>query len=342
MQHGPVHTILRRCAIVACLAGLMSGDTAEAQVTWVLDGTTNIGGHATTVVGSPTVVATPFGSGLRFDGNDGLIVNTNPLAGATAFTMEMLLRPDVNESVTLDEPRILHIQSTTPPPVNDHRALLEGRIQGNQWYVDGFLRAPAAGNPSTIASLALINPAQLHAANRWYSFALVYDGAELRVYLNNTLELSGPIAITSLATGQTSIGMRHSRERFFSGDIAKVRFTPAALTADALLSSRLPGDFNGDYYSPAGGIDGRDLMTWQEQYGGAGPFLPTGLNADGDNDGDVDGTDWLIWQRNLGPSSAVVSAAEPAGLAPIVTALAGGLLQAQRNKKRRQVGPGGA
>ena len=68
---------------------------APAQVTWNVDNTTNIGGNAvTTIVGSPTVVSTPFGDGLKFDGNDGVIVNANPIAGAANFTIEMLFRPD--------------------------------------------------------------------------------------------------------------------------------------------------------------------------------------------------------------------------------------------------------
>jgi hypothetical protein len=41
----------------------------------------------TAVVGSPTVVSTPLGDALRFDGNDGVIVNANPIAWAANFTI---------------------------------------------------------------------------------------------------------------------------------------------------------------------------------------------------------------------------------------------------------------
>lgn len=72
-----------RVLFLAALAGLTP--PAAAQTTWDIDNTTSIGGVAVVdVVGSPTVVPTPFGDGLRFDGNDGLIVDANPIAGAAA------------------------------------------------------------------------------------------------------------------------------------------------------------------------------------------------------------------------------------------------------------------
>jgi hypothetical protein len=275
------------------------------QVTWNIDNLASIGGHATTVIGSPIIVSSPFGAALRFDGNDGLIVNASPIAGATSFTMEMLLRPDANDGPVLDQPRILHVQTSAP---NDHRAILEGRIDGDQWYLDGFLRAPNASNPSTIGSLALIDANKLHPVNQWYSYAMVYDGSELQIYLNGELELSGPIALLPLAMGQTSIGMRYNQVNFFSGDISRLRFTSSALPADQLLSARLPGDFNGDYYTVGGGIDDADLAIWQAGYG---------LDAlgDADGDGDTDGRDFVIWQRNFSPGSNLtssISVPEPA------------------------------
>jgi hypothetical protein len=313
------HSVHWALVIVACFGlGSASSRAEAAQETWVLDNTKSINGYTTTKTGSPTVVATPFGEGLRFDGNDGLIVNASPISGAANFTIEMLLRPNANASPTLDQPRILHVQSNAP---NDHRALLEGRIQGNQWYLDGFLRAPAASNPSTIASLALIDSTKLHPADRWYAFALVYDGAQLRVYLNGALELSGAIATNPIAAGVTSIGMRANTQNFFSGDIAQVRFTTSALAPADLLSSRIPGDYDGSYYEPAGGVNAADLAVWQEQVGTPPPA--TGNNADGDRNGQVDGGDFLVWQRRLGsqpPNWAAVP--EPTSWALLLFGLA--------------------
>jgi hypothetical protein len=301
-----------------CALGSAHHCADAAQETWILDNTTSINGYTTTQTGSPAVVATPFGDGLRFDGNDGLIVSASPISGAANFTIEMLLRPNVNASPTLDQPRILHVQSNAP---NDHRALLEGRIQGNQWYLDGFLRAPAASNPSTIASLALIDSTKLHPADRWYAYALVYDGAQLRVYLNGALELSGAIATNPIAAGVTSIGMRANTQNFFSGDIAQVRFTTSALAPADLLSSRIPGDYDGSYYEPAGGVNAADLAVWKEQVGTPPPA--TGNNADGDRNGQVDGGDFLVWQRRLGSQPPNwVTVPEPTSWALLVVGVA--------------------
>jgi hypothetical protein len=320
---------LTAIALAALAASLGAAGRAAAQVTWNLTSTANIGGFATTVTGAPQVVATPFGNGLRFDGNDGVVVSNNPLAGATAFTMEMLLRPDPNPSATLDEPRILHIESKSP---SGSRALLEGRIVGNMWYQDGFLLAPPQSNPSgTPVGLPLIDPAKQFPVDRWYSYALWYNGATLKVFLNGIEILSGSHAVTSIPAGVTSIGMRENVRNFFKGDVARVRFTPAAIDPAALMSNRLPGDFNGDFYAPGGGIDDRDLALWKEQFGTAGPFPNFGASADADGDGDVDGADLLVWQRSqaAGPTAAEPAqhaAPEPsAAILAWVAALAGGL-----------------
>ena len=286
--------------LVAFVLAASAAHAACAQVTWNINSTTSVGGFTPTVIGSPTVVATPFGDGLRFDGNDGLIVPNNPIAGAANFTIEMLLRPNANVVAPLDQPRILHVQSNSP---TDHRATLEGRMTGSQWYVDTFLRAPATANPNTIASLTLIDATKLHAADAWYSYALVYDGAQMRTYLNGQIELAGALAIQPLAAGQTSLGMRFNQVNFYSGDIAQVRFSTTALPADQLLSNRVPGDYNGDFF-PGGAVDSDDLAVWNQQLGAAGPFPMVGDNADGDRDGDVDGGDFLLWQRGLNANSA--------------------------------------
>jgi hypothetical protein len=67
---------------------------AQSQTTWQIDNHSSIGGHATTVIGDPTVVNTPFGDGMLFDGDDGLIIDDNPVADAPTFTLEMIFRPD--------------------------------------------------------------------------------------------------------------------------------------------------------------------------------------------------------------------------------------------------------
>ena len=67
-------------------------------------------------------------------------------------------------------------------------------------------------------------------------------------------------------------------------------------------------DFNND-----GKVDGADLTTWKQSYGGAG--------ADATGDGVSDGADFLKWQQQFGsgvPATAAVGAVpEPASIALI-------------------------
>jgi hypothetical protein len=66
----------------------------------------------------------------------------------------------------------------------------------------------------------------------------------------------------------------------------------------------LAGDYNGDH-----AVNGADLAAWKTQFGQTG----SSLSADGDANGKVDGRDFLIWQRNVGASSAA-AVPEPKGI----------------------------
>jgi hypothetical protein len=71
----------------------------------------------------------------------------------------------------------------------------------------------------------------------------------------------------------------------------------------------VPGDFNSDTL-----VDSGDLAKWR------GSFRQTG-DSDADADGDSDGADFLIWQRQLGSSSALVLAV-PEASGALLAALA--------------------
>jgi hypothetical protein len=151
-----------------------------------------------------------------FDGvDDGLLVNSNPLAGAQTFTVEAVFRPDAGGA---KEQRWFHIQEDT----GDDRILFETRLDGNQWVTDTFIK-------SGENSRALYAENFKHPLDAWYHMALVYDGSMMRHYVTGKEELSGALAIPPLGKGQTSIGVRMNRVYWFKGAVRKARFTPRAL-----------------------------------------------------------------------------------------------------------------
>src|SRR5262245_28114489 len=103
-----------------------------SDVVWVLDNTQSIGGQIPMVLGEPTVAD----GALCFDGmNDALIFEAHPLAGLSAFTVEVRFRPD---STGPAEQRFIHMQEGST--VN--RALIETRIDADaSWHLDTYLRS---------------------------------------------------------------------------------------------------------------------------------------------------------------------------------------------------------
>jgi hypothetical protein len=293
------------------------GSPVAAQVEWQIDSTTSIGGNDVTLVrGNPTVVDTPFGSGLEFDGDDGIIVNDNPIFAAASFTMEMIFRPDPIVNATSNEPRIFHVQSVPAPP--DHRAILEGRITGDNqsWYPDVFLQTQATlpGNPN---NLALIDASKTRPLGEWYHYAMTYNGSLLKAFINGELVLSGAVALQSMADGQTSLGMRQNQRNFFEGVIAKVRFTTSALDPAQFLTVQLPGDYDGNYI-----VDAADYDEWKNAFGQS--VAAPGDGADGNRNGIVDAADYTVWRDHLDSSGSAALAASVPEPATIVMFAAGG------------------
>ena len=71
---------------------------AQTPEVWTFDRLDRIGGHQTTVLGSPRVVETPIGKAVEFNGVDSaLVVDVHPLAGAATFSWEAIFRPDGGE-----------------------------------------------------------------------------------------------------------------------------------------------------------------------------------------------------------------------------------------------------
>jgi hypothetical protein len=193
------------------------------SIVWKVDNLKSIGGNAVEVLGSPKVVRTDRGKAVVFDGvGDGIFINTNPLAGAARFTIEAIFRPDAGGE---KEQRWLHIEDTEN---TESRALLETRLNGEEWFLDTFLKSGESRMPLLAENFK-------HPTGRWYHVALVYDGAEMRHYIDGKLELSGKIDFKTFGKGRTSIGVRQNKVYWFKGAVLKARFTNRALSPDQFI-----------------------------------------------------------------------------------------------------------
>jgi hypothetical protein len=221
--------IILRCltlAIVIAFCGYAKAQTPPAKpVTWRIDNLKTVGGQPVTVIGNPQVIEVSGGKAVLFDGvDDGLVVSTNPIAGASAFTVEAVFRPDAGGAT---EQRWFHIQQDK----SENRVLLETRLVGDQWFLDTYIRSGESNR-------ALLAENFKHPVGVWYHIALVFDGTEMRHYVDGKLEMSGPLSIAPLEPGQTSIGVRMNRVFWFKGAVRKARFTPRALAPAEFMGKK--------------------------------------------------------------------------------------------------------
>jgi xylan 1,4-beta-xylosidase len=209
-------------AVLAISAAGISGQSA-APVVWRLDNVAAIAGHTVTRLGSPQVVQTDRGPVVAFNGRtDGLVLDVNPLAGLSSFTVEVLFSPDVDG---LEEQRFLHMQEAA----SENRALLELRQQkGGAWSLDSYLR-------HNDAQRTLIDRTLTHSAGDWHVATLTFDGQTMAHYIDGKPELSGQVAFRPLGSGRTSIGVRQNQVSWFKGRIHTIRITPDVLTPDKFL-----------------------------------------------------------------------------------------------------------
>ena len=189
---------------------------------WQIDNLKEIGGSSPAITGQPRVIKDATGTAISFDGKgDGLLVNQNPIAGARAFTIEAVFRPEPGGDF---EQRWLHVQDDKV----DDRALLEIRATGNEWFLDTFIK-------SGENRLALLAEMFKHPIGPWYHVALVFDGVTMRHYVDGQEEMSGPLTISFLRAGKTSLGVRMNHVSWFKGAIREVRFTQRALTPSEFM-----------------------------------------------------------------------------------------------------------
>lgn len=208
-------------------SGAGSAKTAESEV-WTFDQTAAINGYPTTVLGHPRVIESPYGKAVEFNGvDDALFVGVHPLAGVSAFTWEVIFRPDADGA---PEQRFFHLQEQDPQSGRDtdNRMLFEIRIVDGQWCLDSF--ASTAGERKT-----LLNSKLLHPLGKWYRVTAVYDGKELRNYVGDELQGEGDVKLGPQLAGHSSIGVRINKVYYFKGAILKARMTRRALSPEEFL-----------------------------------------------------------------------------------------------------------
>jgi len=191
-------------------------------ITWQLKDTKLIGVFRPVILGNPAIKAEGKDSSIYFNGtNDGLIISSIPIEGWSAFSIEVLFKPDGDGSPA---PRFIHFEDTAL-----NRGTFELRLTKDGWYFDAFLK-----NGKTNKGLALIDSTKLHPANRWYWAALVFDGKKMYSYINGQKEGEGEIDFPPVTTGRISLGVRLNKVNWFKGQISEIRFHQAKLDAKTL------------------------------------------------------------------------------------------------------------
>lgn len=212
------------CALAVAVTARAQRGSDRGDEVWTFDRLDRIGGHPTTILGSPRVIDAPVGKAIEFDGvDDALFVEVHPLAGAKTFTWEAIFRPDGGNR----EQRWFHLQEAG----SENRMLFEIRVAGDRWFLDSF-------NFSATGNRALMNKNSLHPVGEWYHVAAVYDGTVFSSYVNGVKQTEAVIALAPQGQGRTSLGVRITLVDYFKGAIAWARFTRRALTPEEFLKVR--------------------------------------------------------------------------------------------------------
>lgn len=205
------------------LVTFLPAQTEPSTVIWYFDRTDSIGGYAVTPLNHlPDVIETPLGTAAVFNGiDDGILLNCNPLGTATAFTIEVIFRPDSNDlSGDRNQPRFIHLKNTD----NSRRITMETRILPNQqWALDTYIK-------SEKSNLTQLDSLQTHTSGTWHHAAIVYGDSLMRQYVDGTLQLSGTVIYLPLdPLPKISIGVRQDLRYWFKGAIRMVKVSPRAL-----------------------------------------------------------------------------------------------------------------
>ena len=227
-------SLLLAFALAACSHAPSGGPAQEDAALWRFDRLHRVGGLPVRAEGEPRMIVTKAGPAVAFDGvDDALFLDNHPLAGAVAFTVEAIFRPDGGPF----EQRWLHLaeaggaeHAAQYPPVDPRgsRFLFEIRVVGTSWYLDAFMTGPGYNK-------TLMFPEKTFPLGRWYHVAQTYDGRTYRSYVNGALQGEAEVPFTPQGPGYASVGTRINRRDYFRGAVHTARFTRRALAPEQFL-----------------------------------------------------------------------------------------------------------
>lgn len=212
------------------LVGLPASAQSPAAETWRFDNLHSIGGHPVEVLGHPQVIESPYGKAVEFDGKgDGLFLPVHPLAGASAYTWEIIFRPDSDGPAAQ---RFFHLQEQDPATGKDtpNRLLTEIRIVQGKWCLDSH---GSSGDHHT--TLLNCDAQHLYPADQWYRVTTVFDGKIMRNYIGSVEQGEGAFALAPMRGGRTAVGIRINKVYPFKGAVLMARMTPRALDPSEFL-----------------------------------------------------------------------------------------------------------
>jgi hypothetical protein len=214
--------ITRRAAVAGL--GLVAGGCSTLRTSvvaqdgarvWTFDNLRQIDGLPLHVEGAPGLVETPWGNGVRFDGQeDALFMDTHPLAGAAEFTFEALFRPEGGAF----EQRWFHLQETGPDgTATDTRILFEIRTRDGEWWLDAFAKGPGYNH-------TLITEAKRFPVGSWFHVAQTFDGTVYSSFVDGVLQDQASLAFRPQGAGRCSVGCRYNRVSPFRGAVRAAAF----------------------------------------------------------------------------------------------------------------------
>jgi hypothetical protein len=164
--------------------------------------------------GNPKTIDSPYGNAIRFDGNiDAYFLAINPLNNLHSFTVEVLIKPDLNGP---EEQRFLHIGD-----INGDRLLIETRLTNDgHWFLDTYIQ-------SGQSQKTLIDPKYIHPIGQWFHVALTLDKkGQMTNYVNGKMEIKGHVDFNPINSGEMSIGVRRNKVSWYKGSIYKIKISP--------------------------------------------------------------------------------------------------------------------